>query len=75
MQTFEGIVTSSKGINTVGVEVVFFQKHPKYQKVLKKTTRVLAHNEISSVRAGDLVEVVKTRPYSKLKHFKVTRKI
>ncbi len=75
MQKFNGIITSVKTLNTVGVEVVYFQKHPKYQKVLKKTTKLLAHNELNDLKEGDRVEIVKSRPYSKLKHFVVSKKI
>jgi len=72
MQRFEGTVTSVKTPQTVAVEIVFFAKHPKYNKVLKKTTKLLAHNEIDGVKEGDKVAVIKSRPYSKLKHFKVS---
>ncbi len=75
MQIFEGKVTSTKGINSVAVEISYFVKHPKYRKVLKKTTKLLAHNEIGDLKEGDSVEITKSRPYSKLKHFKVTKKI
>lgn len=72
MQTFTGKVTSNKTPQTVSVEIVFFQKHPKYSKILKKTTKLLAHNEIPSVKEGDLVKIMQSKPYSKRKHFKVT---
>lgn len=75
MQKFEGTITSAKTPQTVAVEIVFFAKHPKYKKVLKKTTNILVHNEIDGLKEGDKVELVKTRPYSKLKHFKVVKKI
>lgn len=75
MQVFEGTITSNKTINTVAVEVIYFAKHPKYKKVLKKTTNLLAHNEIENLKEGDKVEIVSSKPYSKLKHFKVTKKI
>ena len=75
MQKFEGIITSAKTANTVAVEIVFFQKHPKYKKVLKKTTKLLAHNEIEGIKEGDKVVIVKSRPHSKNKHFEVIQKV
>lgn len=71
MQTFTGTVVSNKTPQTVGVRITYFQKHPKYQKILKQTTKLLVHNELSGVSEGDTVKIVKSRPYSKMKHFKV----
>lgn len=75
MQSFEGVVTSSKTKDTVSVEIIFFAKHPKYMKVLQKKTKLMAHNEIEGIKEGDKVEITNTKPYSKTKHFKVTKKI
>lgn len=75
MQTFEGTVTSAKSKNTVLVEISYSRKHPKYHKVLKKTTKILAHNETEGIKEGDKVEIVKSRPYSKQKHFIVNKKL
>jgi|GEM_PF-1241975 small subunit ribosomal protein S17 len=73
MQTFTGIVTSSKTPQTVRVEVNYIYKHPKYKKTLIRKTGLLVHNELPEIKVGDRVEIVKSRPYSRLKHFKVTR--
>lgn len=75
MQIFEGIVTSAKTKNTVLVEVTYFTKHPKYQKVLEKKTKLMAHNEIEGIAEGDKVEVINSKPYSKNKRFKVVKKV
>lgn len=75
MQIFEGIITSSKTANTIAVEVVYFAKHAKYKKVLKRTTNLLVHNETPGLKEGDKVEVTSCKPYSKLKHFMVTKKL
>ena len=71
MQTFTGTVTSAKTPQTVAVEFSYFHKHPKYRKIIRLTTKLLAHNEFSNVVEGDTVRIVKCRPYSKNKHFKV----
>lgn len=72
MQFFEGKVVSNKTPQTVGVEVSYFKKHAKYQKIIKLTTKLLAHNLLDGVKEGDTVKIVKCRPYSKSKHFIVT---
>lgn len=72
MQFFEGTVVSQKTPQTVGVEIPYFKKHAKYQKIIKLTTKLLAHNEMPEVKLGDTVKIVKSRPYSKSKHFLIT---
>lgn len=75
MQKLEGIITSAKTKNTVTVAVPYIWHHPKYQKILKKTTKLLAHNELEELKEGDKVTIMKCRPYSKRKHFKVIKKV
>lgn len=75
MQKLEGIITSVKMKNTVSVAVPYIYHHPKYKKILKKTTKLLAHNELEGLKEGDKVSLIKTKPYSKRKHFKVLEKI
>ncbi|MBI3888024.1 30S ribosomal protein S17 [Candidatus Microgenomates bacterium] len=75
MQTFKGTVVAVKTLNTVKVAVEYIYRHPKYKKILKRTTKLLAHNELEGLKGGDLVEIIKSKPYSKLKHFKVVKKI
>lgn len=74
MQSFTGTVTSVKTPQTVGVEINYFYRHLKYKKTLIRKTKLLAHNEIEGIKEGDKVEIIKCRPYSKLKHFKVVKK-
>lgn len=75
MQSFKGQVTSAKTLKTVKVEVEYTYHHPKYKKILKRMTKLLVHNEIEGIKEGDRVEIVKSKPFSKLKHFKVLKKI
>lgn len=75
MQTFIGTVTSNKTPKTVRVEVSYAYKHPKYKKILIRKTKLLAHNELPEVGLGDTVRLVKSRPYSKRKHFRVIEKV
>lgn len=75
MQNFTGKVVSAKTDKTVKVEVEYTYHHPKYKKILKRTTNLLVHNEIEAIKEGDKVQIIKSKPYSKLKHFIVVKKI
>lgn len=68
-----GIVTSNKMDKTVVVEVTSNVKHPLYKKVVKKTKKFKAHDELNQCGLGDTVEIVETRPLSKDKYHRVSR--
>ncbi len=71
----QGVVVKDQNDKTVIVSVPRFVKHPKYQKFFKKDKRYQAHDEANEFKVGDKVEMVETKPISKTKHFKVTKKI
>ncbi|MBI3559309.1 30S ribosomal protein S17 [Candidatus Gottesmanbacteria bacterium] len=75
MQKLEGVITSVKMKNTVSVVVPYIYQHPKYKKILKKTTKLLVHNELENLKEGDTVTIMKCKPYSKRKHFIVLNKV
>jgi small subunit ribosomal protein S17 len=56
---------------TVAVAIVRAYQHPFYKKIVRSTTKVLAHDEQNVCRAGDLVQVVETRPLSCRKRWRV----
>lgn len=66
-----GVVTSDSMDKTIVVTITRTYQHPLYKKILRKTTRVLAHDEQNACRVGDLVQVVETRPISRRKKWKV----
>lgn len=66
-----GKVVSAKMNKTVVVAVERLVKHPLYQKYVKRTTRLYAHDEKNDAREGDTVRVEETRPLSKLKRWRV----
>ncbi len=70
---FVGEVVSDKMQKTVVVEIKHRKRHPLYGKVLKKQTRLYAHDEEEKAKLGDKVEITETRPLSKLKRFKVSK--
>jgi small subunit ribosomal protein S17 len=56
---------------TVVVEVEDRVKHALYGKVIRRTTKVKAHDETNEVGVGDRVQIMETRPYSATKRFRV----
>jgi small subunit ribosomal protein S17 len=69
----EGIVKSAKMQKTITVETSYLQKHPKYGKYVKRYTKFYAHDEKQEAKPGDVVEIIETRPLSKLKRFRLLR--
>jgi small subunit ribosomal protein S17 len=68
-----GVVKSDKMLKTRRVEVERLVPHPKYGKFLKRRTVCHAHDESNETHVGDLVEIMETRPLSKLKRWRIVR--
>ena len=68
-----GTVTSDKMNKTRRVEIATLYPHPKYGKLLRRTTVCHAHDETNETHVGDLVEIMETRPMSKLKRWRIVR--
>jgi len=68
-----GRVTSSKNDKTVTVAVERLVRHPVYERIMKKTTKLAAHDEENTAGVGDTVEVMETRPLSKMKRWRLIR--
>ena len=66
-----GTVTSDQMDKTVAVEIVRAYQHPLYKKIVRSTTKILAHDAQNMCRVGDLVQVVEVRPLSRRKRWKV----
>ena len=71
-RTLIGRVVSDKMEKTVTVLVERKVKHPMYGKVMVRSKKYHAHNEGNVAKAGDLVEIVETRPVSRTKSWAVT---
>lgn len=65
-----GIVASDRMTKTVVVKVVNLVRHPKYKKIVRKSARFMAHDELGC-KVGDKVRIVETRPLSRLKRWRV----
>ena len=72
-KTFVGFVTSRMGDKSVKVTVPYRTPHAKYQKVINRQTVVHAHDEKNEAKVGDQVEVMETRPLSRLKRWRLVR--
>ena len=66
-----GYVTSDKMDKTIVVEVEDRVKHPLYGKVIRRTSKVKAHDEANSAGIGDLVLINETRPLSATKRWRL----
>ena len=70
-----GIVTSNKMTKSITVAVERKVKHPMYGKFLKKTSKLVAHDEDNTCNIGDTVRIMETRPISKNKCWRLVEVI
>ena len=70
-KTRTGIVVSDKMQKTVVVAIERRVPHPVYGKMMTRTTRLKAHDEENSAKAGDTVRIMETRPMSKDKRWRL----
>jgi small subunit ribosomal protein S17 len=70
---FQGVVVSDKTSKTRVVSVPRLVKHPKYEKVVRRRSKFYVHDEKNASKMGDLVEIMATRPISKLKRWRLVR--
>lgn len=73
MQTLEGKVVGNKNAKTIMVAVESVSAHPKYGKLIKKTTKLQVHNDGEAVSVGSVVRIVSCKPMSKTKSFKLDK--
>jgi len=66
-----GTVTSNKMDKTIVVSVETSVKHPMYNKIVKRTYKLKAHDEKNECQIGDVVKVMETRPLSKDKRYRL----
>lgn len=71
-RSLTGKVVSNKMEKTVSVEVVRIERHWLYGKVIRRKTKIKAHDEQGQCKVGDQVKIVYSRPISKDKHWRVS---
>ena len=72
-KTRVGIVVSDKMDKTIVVAIQDNVKHKVYNKIIKRTTKIHAHDEKNECNVGDKVEVMETRPLSKTKRWRLVQ--
>ncbi|MFH1021827.1 MAG: 30S ribosomal protein S17 [Planctomycetota bacterium] len=70
-----GVVTSDKMQKTISVQVERLVKHARYGKYIRRHTEFKAHDETNEAKMGDRVEIMETRPLSKMKRWRLVRVI
>ncbi len=66
-----GKVVSNKMDKTIVVAIEDNVRHPKYGKIIKRTVKISAHDELNQCNIGDKVSVMETRPLSKTKRWRL----
>ena len=72
-RTETGLVVSSKRDKTITVLVERKVKHPLYKKILRRSSKLQAHDQDNTCNAGDLVTIQECRPLSKTKSWNLLR--
>jgi small subunit ribosomal protein S17 len=70
-KTRVGLVVSNKTQKTIVVAIDRLLRHPRYNRVIKRTSKLYAHDEKNQCQIGDKVKVMETRPLSRLKRWRV----
>ena len=70
-RSLTGRVVSTKMDKTIAVAIERLVKHPQYGKYVRRTTKLLAHDENNECKAGDTVSIAPCRPLSRRKSYKL----
>ena len=72
-KTIQGIVVSDKADKSIVVKVERKYKHADYSKYLKSSKKYHAHDEKNQAKTGDVVTIIESRPFSKLKSWELLK--
>ncbi|HEU4627844.1 MAG TPA: 30S ribosomal protein S17 [Steroidobacteraceae bacterium] len=72
-RTLTGKVVSAKMQKTIAVEVERLIRHERYGKYIRRTTKLLAHDENGESKEGDTVQITPCRPLSRRKSWKLVK--
>ncbi|MGH2964844.1 MAG: 30S ribosomal protein S17 [Solirubrobacterales bacterium] len=67
----QGTVVSTGGDKTITVEIAVVRRHPTYEKVVRRTSKLRAHDDGNEARQGDVVRLVESRPLSRTKRWRL----
>jgi small subunit ribosomal protein S17 len=73
IKTLTGLVTSKSGDKSIRVTIGYKVKHPKYNKYIRRRTKLAVHDECNLCGVGDTVEITESRPHSKTKSWRVVQ--
>ena len=74
-KTQTGRVVSDKGDKTIVISVERLAQHPVYKRVIRRTARFMAHDELNDAKIGDLVTVEESRPRSARKRWTLVKDV
>ncbi len=72
-KTVSAVVVGKSGDKSVKVSIDYSFRHAKYGKFLRRTTRLIVHDERNEAGVGDVVEIAEARPYSGSKTWRLVR--
>ena len=72
-KTRQGLVVSNKGEKSITVRIDIARRHPTYEKVVRRSRTLHAHDERNEAGEGDTVRIVETRPLSKTKRWRLVK--
>jgi small subunit ribosomal protein S17 len=67
----QGTVVSSKADKTITVRIEVVRRHPQYEKIVRQTATIHAHDEANDANEGDVVRVIESRPLSRTKRWRL----
>ena len=70
-RTLTGLVVSNKMSKTIAVSIERVERHPTYGKYVRRTTKLLAHDEKNQAKEGDTVTIAPCRPLSRRKSWRL----
>ena len=71
MKIRQGTVTSAKADKTITVRIDTARRHKRYEKIVRSSSTLHAHDEANDAHTGDVVRVEECRPMSRLKRWKL----
>lgn len=75
LKTMTAVVVSNSGDKSLKVAIDFKVRHPRYNKYIKRRTKLGVHDERNEADVGDVVEIAQCRPYSKSKSWRLVKVI
>ena len=69
----QGVVVSASNDKTIVVKITEKKPHPIYKKMMISTKKLHAHDELNEAGVGDTVQIMETRPLSKMKRWRLVK--